>query len=536
MVAWDSVKYFRIALRLQQLQKPHQFRLIHLHHASTTKHVTGNHRIKEYKDIFYPNTSDYELELWDTKPLRKNMTISFSDILESHVKPGFALLPLESKHEETLPESEIPRYCIGELNTKKVYETKISKGKGRGSREFHFKVDVDSGHFAHSLFKSYHILSRKTARSPIEIHIHYPIKRLKVSPGPSLENVQRRKDQIAKHEQEFKEKIYGALHLWPETILRAMPEGTAITIAPVANKDEVCWVMDLGGKDKNQLFEKNRKLHQDMYEDGTGMPDKETRKRVKQDLRDVRLVVRSDLEAKRKREAKELKKQSEDSSTEDLEEEDEKLAKSVKNNSGFQGVRRSISGETSFESLTSRVDFNDILKSTDNPALIALKKMVKIKMSLKGTMGLLHDCDFEGLGSIDCQKVYAVALLLVRQRVKELEDEQLNGTLKVQEENKMILERTKDLYHDHPDVKQLNEEIKRRLDTDLARAKRKNDDKIRIELRKMNRRRLKLMENLGPNEKRELLKFEGGWSQFMYQSKKKPKPGYTWLSRGSSTE
>ncbi|KHJ35638.1 hypothetical protein EV44_g0048 [Erysiphe necator] len=522
MLAWGSIRVLRVALGLPKIQKSPQLCLIHLQHAATTKHLTGNHHIIEYKDFSYPDSKNYELELWTSKPPRKTEDrISLSNVLQDYLKPGLALLPLESKTSAGLPEINIPRYRIGELDTNKVYQTKNQKGKGRGSKEFHFRTDVETGHLAHSLYKSYHFLSRKTNRSRIEIHVHYPIKKKKKNNLPSLgsSTIQQRKEILEEHKRSFLNAIHNALHLWPETILKAMPQGSSITISPVANKDNVCWVMDLGGKDSTKLFQKNRSIHETRYENCEGLPDKDTRRNVKRDLREVRLQVREEIEAQEKKEKIEKKAS---------------LYTEKKSNTDIHESKQPHRGNPTFKSLVSEISIEDIRDSTKNPALVQLRALIHDLVQRKGTVRLFEQCDFEMLSRPEMMKIILIAILQVCERVNELNYQIEHGTEKVQRENNIILERTESLYKDHPNAKQLQEEIKRRLEVDLNKVNRKNKDKIELESRKLLRRRYKLLDSLESDERKMVTRIEGGRPLILFNSVKKQKVGWTWQSRGTS--
>jgi hypothetical protein len=58
--------------------------------------------------------------------------------------------------------------------------------------------------------------------------------------------------------------VQNCMHLRPEMILRAMPYGTRITVPPVTNGTEMCWVMERGPQAirKSDCFrkQKNRSL------------------------------------------------------------------------------------------------------------------------------------------------------------------------------------------------------------------------------------------------------------------------------------
>ncbi|RKF64273.1 hypothetical protein OnM2_020051 [Erysiphe neolycopersici] len=537
MLAWGSIRVIRVALGPPKSRNLPQSCLIHLQHAATTKHLNGNHRIIEYKDFTYPNPKDYELELWTSKPLRKTKDkISLFDVLQDHLKPGLALLPLESSTLDGLPEINIPRYRIGELNIEKVYQTKNKKGKGRGSKEFHFKTDVDTGHLAHSLYKSYHFLSRTTNRSRIEIHIHHPIKKKKKDSLPSLgaNTIQQRNEILEGHKRLFLEAVHKALHLWPETILRAMPESTRISISPVANKDNVCWVMDLGGKDITKVFQKNRSIHEQRFENCDGLLDKETRRNVKQDVRTIRLQVRSDLEILEKEERLERKKSSDAEKNQFHQTQaDTQSAVDILPLEKIDAKQPRLE-KASFGSLTAQISFDDIEKSKNIPALIQLKALIHEKIQRKGNVGLLEQCEFEMLRRADLVKIILIALLQVTERVAELNQELEHGSAKLQRENDMILERSANLYKGHSDAKQLQEEIKRRLGVDLEKVKRKSKDKIEKESKKLMRRRYKLFDYLEPDERRIVSSIEGGRPFVSFPEVKKPKEGWTWKSRGAS--
>lgn len=537
MLVWGSIRVIRVALGPPKFRNIPQSCLIHLQHAATTKHLTGNHRITEYKDFTYPSPKDYELELWSSKPLcKKKDKISLFDVLQNHLKPGLALLPLEPETSAGLPEINIPRYRIGELNTKKVYQTKNTKGKGRGSKEFHFKTDVDTGHLAHSLYKSYHFLSRVTNRSRIEIHVHHPIKKKKKDRLPSFgaDSIQKRNDILDSHKRLFLEAVHKSLHLWPDTILKAMPEGTSISISPVANKDNVCWVMDLGGKDITPVFKKNRSIHQQRFENCEGLPDKETRRNVKQDVRNIRLQVRSEIEAQEKEEQLARKKS--------LEAGKNNLSRTQTDTQSTVDIlalkkddaKQPHFGKPSFGSLTAEISIDDIANSRSTPALIKLKALVHDKVERKGTVGLFEQCDFEMLHRSELLKIILIAILQVTERVTELNHELEHGSAKVQRENEMILDRSANLYKDHSNARQLQEEIKRRLGVDLEKVKRKTKDKIEKESRKLMRRRYKLLDCLEPSERKIISSVEGGRPFVLSHSVKKPKVGWTWQSRGSS--
>ncbi|KAI0997945.1 hypothetical protein K3495_g10248 [Podosphaera aphanis] len=267
-------------------------RLIHLYYASTTKFALGNHRIKEFNQFNYPDPKDYRLEIWKRKPLKREKIATLDDVQKKILEPGTLLVPLDEEDEKKLPPSEIPRYHLKKLNLDKVYQPKKMKTKGRGSKEFHFLPTAEGGHFANCMYKAYHFLSRKLQRSPLELHIHFP--------GATTMKYKKKKlsEPIKKPAEIDLEKLTApvikTLHLWPSTILKAMPEGSMITVGPLYSKTRICCIIDIANTTMQNRFEHNKKIQLDLDRKGQGTSDKETRRRIKQDLKKIREDLKSE--------------------------------------------------------------------------------------------------------------------------------------------------------------------------------------------------------------------------------------------------
>lgn len=544
------------ALR-QQSKLPPNSRLIHLHHSATTKHITGNHHIKEYNPFKFPHPKDYELELWSIKPPRKITQISLSQALEHHIKPGFALVPLDEDVQLRLPEASAPRYFIEEINTKKIYDPKNARSKGRGSKEFHFKIGVCGKHFAINLYKSYHFLSRPSGRTPVELHIHGDPVKVNKSKTPTIQTPEDFKMVMDKQKEvnnKFRENVFRNLHLWPQTILRAMPEGSHISIAPVTKDENVCWVMDLGGKDKTKLFEKNKKIHEDLYEQGLGVPDKETRRRVKLTVRQLRAEIRLEREMQKKKEKRERKEMKErekqqknqltnsENSTGDTSRdkissraEDEEEAEPAKMSDILSPITvRKILKSTTFHSLVTKIDFNNLKSPGNSFYLEDLKDLIRAKLLKAGNQGLIYHVYLERLHDEDRHKIFTIALSEIRNRVAQIEEVREQGTAEVEEENLKIMERAKELFDKCENGKQLLCEARRRISEDLGKLKRENATKLQKHLLKMSRIRRRILDQLNPNEMSKLIAPEDVWVNSLPDPKNTYKSDWSWQSRGSS--
>ncbi|CCU81459.1 putative Bgh-specific protein [Blumeria hordei DH14] len=266
-------------------------RPIHLLHASTTRHPVGNHGIKHFKQFEYPSPESREIELWEKKPLKLIKKLSLAEVIENYLEPGVILLPIYEKGTRSLPYPKLPRFYLGKINTTKVYLPKTQKSKGRGSKEVHFKTTNDSGYITQALYRSYHFLSRSEKRTPVEIHVHTSLKKPKNISRKSHLDILERKRRKQEYIKSFKEEIINAYNFWPQTILRSMPGGASISIKPVADDAKVCWVMDIGGRERTDLFEKNKEIQFELDDEGKGVPEKDIRQRAKEDLRNIRQLL-----------------------------------------------------------------------------------------------------------------------------------------------------------------------------------------------------------------------------------------------------
>jgi hypothetical protein len=274
-----------------------QCRAIHLYYSAKTNEHASNHRIKGYSPYDnYASSKDVQLELWSKKGMVQIKRTNLHSVLKDDIKPGTLLVPLVDLATKKVRDGQ---YVLQELDLKRDpiagKKNKTSKVGGRGSKEIHFKLSSPPEHFAHLMWKTWHML---TAKQIVEFHIHLQ-KPLLQSQGDA----------------EFDEALNhpNAIHLRPDVILRtlhrvprdqteesenpldndtkeprARPENAQNIIHPWADrKSQVCWVTTVTRKGGHYATDKalaaNQKKQFEMEAMGVGIPLKEERKRLKEE-------------------------------------------------------------------------------------------------------------------------------------------------------------------------------------------------------------------------------------------------------------
>jgi hypothetical protein len=156
------------------------------------------------------------------------------------ITSGRALLPktkLPNIRDINAPFKGCLRYQLVKLEPSPKVNLSFKRNRVvRGAKEHHFLPTTPAKHIAGRLGFCYTQLEQEIA---VEMHIHgekgrgYPLSWT----------------------------VKNCLHLRPEIILRAMPEGTVITVPPVANGDEMCWIMERGpqARDKSKEFGRQKR-------------------------------------------------------------------------------------------------------------------------------------------------------------------------------------------------------------------------------------------------------------------------------------
>jgi hypothetical protein len=224
----------------------------------------------------YAHPEDVHLDLWSMKPSEHIKRTTLADALENYIKPGVLLVPLVDK---TTKEAKEGQYVLEEIDISDEARASLkanirSRNNGRGAKEIHFKLSVPPPHFAHLMWKVWHMLG---SRHVVEFHVHLktPLK----SKDDTLF------DKALNHQ--------NAIHLRPDVMLKAMSsEGIENTISPWANqKSECCWVMSKvrSSKDalRNEAVEFNKRIQLDLDAVGAGIPLYEERKRLKAEMKNA---------------------------------------------------------------------------------------------------------------------------------------------------------------------------------------------------------------------------------------------------------
>ena len=185
---------------------------------------------------------DINLDLWNKSPKRKIGRMSLYEALQKHVQPGLGLAPL-GKHEYAL------------VNIKKPASKKpIKPGKFSipSAKLIHLHTAHDEGYVALSLKRMWNFLSHGFA---CEVHVKAANRNTKTK---ALFDLTARRTGVAVYKgQEIGQFDWKTadnlaklsidplhmLHLRPEVIFKAMPEGVVFAIPPLANFEEYVFVL-----------------------------------------------------------------------------------------------------------------------------------------------------------------------------------------------------------------------------------------------------------------------------------------------------
>ena len=201
-----------------------QCRAFNLMYAASTKRHLGNHKSLNYVRFKYSENRACELELWTQNPDAKIGRMTLDEALEEYIKPGVLLLRKNEPVEGETPQAP-EQYVLVNMNTNttpKDLATKLKgHSKGRGAKQLFLQTWADMSYCERKLSWAYHMLQ---SRLRVEIHV----------------------GERQKGDKDFRSgsRLFEDLvHLRPEVIQRAMPEGSGIIIDPQTNYQEYCWVV-----------------------------------------------------------------------------------------------------------------------------------------------------------------------------------------------------------------------------------------------------------------------------------------------------
>jgi len=204
-----------------------QCRSIHLNYVvKTPEWGRSNPKLVNYTtaSTLYKKPQDVRINLWVHSTTGRELIeqITLEDVLESHLKPGLFLVPVETpdstQHQQ--------QYLLKPIDMKiphTLKSGKTSKRPRRGVKEFHFTLPPPVLYFTQCMWRSWHILQ---AGIPVEIQAHAFYGK------PDNEDPKM-----------IIEKINQNLHMRPDVILKAMPRASSIRVQPQTNRTKVCWVM-----------------------------------------------------------------------------------------------------------------------------------------------------------------------------------------------------------------------------------------------------------------------------------------------------
>jgi hypothetical protein len=224
-------------------------RSLHLWHATTAKTSLGNHEIKSYvkaADLFKKSNRKYlpRLDLWTEEPRELiGSNIDLQTVIQKHIRPGIFLTRLRDPKPEAENPSPIRQYMLSRINVEKVPSIANSR-KGRVSSEVHISPGEDGNldYFSHCMYLAWHKLN---SRRLVEFHIHQKEK---------LPN-----------EKAFRKLVEENLHLWPDVIGKAMPEGSGTVVDPQTNFIKMCWVIGPPEKMKNGDLKPPKNMSNGLY-------------------------------------------------------------------------------------------------------------------------------------------------------------------------------------------------------------------------------------------------------------------------------
>jgi hypothetical protein len=208
-------------------------RSLHLWYATTARLGLGNHEIKSYVKAFeiFENTDRQylpRLDLWTEEPRRLiERNIDLQTVIQKHIRPGIFLTRLRVLKAEDENPSPNRQYMLSRINLQKVPSTAratMPKYRKRPSAEFHITPGEDGNldRFSHDMYLAWHKLKSRQPRL-VEFHIH------RKGNKPNKEA--------------FRKLLEENLHLWPDVIGKAMPEGSGTVVDPQTNFIKICWVI-----------------------------------------------------------------------------------------------------------------------------------------------------------------------------------------------------------------------------------------------------------------------------------------------------
>lgn len=200
-----------------------------------TKTALGNHKNIAYVPFHYSTKTPCEIELWDFKSSRKIGKMTLDEALDKHIKPGVILLRKRGWVKGEEPRSP-EQYVLAKLSTE-VTPPNISTKRGghskaRGVNQFYLHTWADADYLKHKLEVAYHKL-----KTDFRVEFHVGEKRL--------------------GDKDFRSDgrlFQDLVHLRPEVIQKAMPESSAIVLAPQTDYREYCWVVEGYRKQKGGVL------------------------------------------------------------------------------------------------------------------------------------------------------------------------------------------------------------------------------------------------------------------------------------------
>ncbi|KAJ8062751.1 hypothetical protein OCU04_008011 [Sclerotinia nivalis] len=259
-----KIKDLHCPLTFQQ-----QYRTIKLFTYTTTPSKVGLQKLTEYNKFIISDPESCQVQLIDSdsieyppsssqndkKPtianIKPNPTIKKTNlkwVLENHIQHGTFLAPRENRHNsnqyylQKISEEEITKPIPASRGLKSAPGGYAS---ARRVKLFPFHPTHDWHHIQKQL-RIARAWLQSSKRAVVEIHVCLD-----------------RKKHAIKNEEEIRRIPDKCLHLRPDVIVKAMPEGTQITIKPQTNGGEYCWVMSRHKGECESLsarFENKKKL------------------------------------------------------------------------------------------------------------------------------------------------------------------------------------------------------------------------------------------------------------------------------------
>ena len=190
-----------------------------------------NHDIRRHGD-------DMKLDLWMKKPRRKVGVKDLFTALRDHLRPGIALEFVKKNS-----------YLLVDISNSRPPK-RITSVKAWGAKLLYFSNRTSPSLYIIMLKKAWHFIN-----SGVRVEFHVQAKGLT---GKPIANKEARMTGVAVYKGQKLEQFNwkdeeslaklsldpsSMIHLRPDVILRAMPEGTHYAISPVANFEQYVWVL-----------------------------------------------------------------------------------------------------------------------------------------------------------------------------------------------------------------------------------------------------------------------------------------------------